>query len=151
MYQYSLQWFQSLFTLGVQNAPISNVIETRLVNLNDYFTYSLYENVCRSLFEVHKLLFSFLLTARMQFFNDSLDPTEWRYFLTGPTGDIDMKDCPVDWIDINAWINMYKDIYGADNLECMKGIKDYFYNNINEFKAIYDSNTPHKIELPGGY
>lgn len=135
--------------MGVQNAPISNVIETRLVNLNDYFTYSLYENVCRSLFEVHKLLFSFLLTARMQFFNDAMDANEWRYFLTGNTGDIEMKECPVKWIDVNAWTNMYKEIYGADRLDSMKGIKDYFYNHLEEFKGIYDSNTPHKMELPG--
>jgi|SaaInl47_10m_RNA_FD_contig_21_10109_length_575_multi_5_in_0_out_0_1 hypothetical protein len=64
---------------------------------------------------------------------------------------MEMKDCPVDWIDNNAWINMYKDIYGADKLDSMKGIRDYFYNNLNEFKSIYDSNSPHTIELPGGY
>ena len=45
MYQYSLQWFTNLFSLGVENSPISNVLEQRLVNLNNYFTYSLYENI----------------------------------------------------------------------------------------------------------
>lgn len=37
----------------------------RIQNINDYFTFSLYSNVCRSLFEKHKLLFSFLLCARI--------------------------------------------------------------------------------------
>ena len=40
-------------------------IADRSRNVNDYFTYSLYCNVCRSLFEKHKLLFAVLLAARI--------------------------------------------------------------------------------------
>lgn len=119
---------------------MSNVLETRLKNLNEYFTYSLYENICRSLFEKHKLLFSFLLTARMEFFKESLNPIEWRYFLTGPVGDIAVKNNPVDWIDQNSWPDIYKQIMGADAL--FPGIEEYFYNNIQLFKEYYDSAEP---------
>ncbi len=81
MYQYALQWFNNLFLMGIENAPTSNEHEERISHINEYFTYSLYENICRSLFERHKLLFSFMLCVKILFGKNEMDPLEWRYFL----------------------------------------------------------------------
>ena len=55
MYQYSLTWFIMLFVLSIDNAERSDDLDTRLENLRNHFTYSLYCNVCRSLFEKDKV------------------------------------------------------------------------------------------------
>ena len=48
-------------------------LEERIVHINEYFTFSLYCNVCRSLFEKHKLLFSFLLCVRILMNESKID------------------------------------------------------------------------------
>lgn len=63
MYQYSLVWFINLYTQAILNSVKSEKLDERISNLNDYFTNSIYRNVCRSLFEKDKLVFSFVLAV----------------------------------------------------------------------------------------
>jgi dynein heavy chain len=68
-----------------------------------------------------------------------MDDLEWRYILTGPTGDIKVEDNPTTWISENGWGEMYRQFYKMDDLEGLKGIKDYFMNNAEQFKELFDS------------
>ena len=99
--------------MGVEAAPPAKELDVRLLNLNTYFTYSLYENICRSLFEKHKLTFSFLLTQQILKGDNAINLEEWRYLLSGPTGDIKIPKCPVNWISDTSWPDIYRNLYGA--------------------------------------
>lgn len=57
--------------------PADN-LKKRIANINRHLTYSLYSNVCRSLFEKHKLMFAFLLCVRIMMNENKIDQVHER-------------------------------------------------------------------------
>ena len=143
VYQYSLSWFSNLFIKAIQNSEKSPELQQRLANLNEFFTYSLYCNVCRSLLEKDKLLFSFLLTVKIMMGNNQLDSQEWYFLLTGGVAMDNPHANPVeDWFNPKQW----SEICRLSDLSAFNGLRESFKEDEASWKKMYDTSDAHKVE-----
>jgi len=147
MYQYSMGWFNNLFLGSIGNSKRSDNLKTRIAALNDHFTFSIYQNVCRSLFERHKLLFSFLLTVRIMQGRGEVDHAEWFFLLTGgvAVGENPHANPGAPWLSDKSWAELCR----LSDLKTFRGLKDDMVTNPTAWKAIYDAEMPHQEGLPG--
>lgn len=147
MYQYSLEWFLGIFLSGIANSRSADTVEERIWNINEYFTFSLYGNICRSLFEKHKLMFAFLLCARIMMNDKKIDMVEWRYLLSGGMPVQQLANPAVSWLSERAW----QDILGLSTLKNFSNLAQSFPEHLEGFKKIFDSSQPHREPLPGAW
>jgi len=66
MYQNSLTYVKKLFNEALVNSTSSSDLNERIEILKEAITKTLYINICRGLFEAHKLLYSFLICTSIE-------------------------------------------------------------------------------------
>ena len=149
MYQYSLGWFINLFLQSIADSEKSDVLSKRLDSLRSYFTYSLYCNVCRSLFKKDKLLFSFILCVGIMRGAGDVDADEWMFLLTGGLIlDSKMPAKPTqEWLSDKAWGESVR----VSSLTNFKGFYADVKENIEQWERIYNSSEPYTQSLPGSW
>ncbi|XP_039753870.1 dynein heavy chain 3, axonemal [Pararge aegeria] len=148
MYQYSLNWFINLYNQAINNSPKSDILVERLDGLNAYFTRSVYENVCRSLFEKDKLIFSLVLTLGILRAGGKLDDEQVAFLLTGGVALENPYENPAPtWLSEKCW----SEVVRSSNLNGLRGFKENVEQNIGAWKDFYDLAAPQENPLPHPY
>lgn len=81
-------------------------LRNRVLTLITYFTQSFYSNVCRSIFEKDKLLFSFLLTAKIRVTQGKLSDVQYNLLIetmTGLENPLGLPNPCKDWLPNPIW------------------------------------------------
>ncbi|KAJ1636012.1 dynein heavy chain [Pavlovales sp. CCMP2436] len=152
MYQYSLNWFIELFVRSIADSDPDTVLESRMKHLNEYFQFFLYNNVCRSLFEKDKLVFSLLLCVKLMEGYGKLNHGEWKYFIVGGIL-LDPSSAPKNpapvWLTQKSW----NDFVTLSELPAFAGLTEDVVAKHDEWRNIYDSIDPDTLlaELPQGW
>lgn len=145
MYQYSLNWFINLFTASIDNTEKVDDLTQRLQELTKFFTHSLYVNICRSLFERDKLLFSLLLTFNLMQNENKVSQQEFMFLLTGGVGLDNHEAKPANWLPEKSWNEICR---LSNSFAVFADIKTSISSDSVAWEAFYNDDSPQTTELP---
>ena len=145
MYQYSLVFFKGIYLRALKNGD--HIEKGKKNDRKNFFikefTSLLYDNICRSLYEKDKLLFSFLICIKiMDEVEGGVNPLETRFLMTGGTR-VDMKKPNPSgdggWLTDKAWASI---LQISDEFDAFKGLDESFEKHLGEWERIYNSQKP---------
>jgi dynein heavy chain len=105
MYQYSLDAFMIYFFIAIRKAPPEEKQAERVLILRETLRFTMFQMVCRGLFEAHKLIFmtqlTFNLMQRGILKDIEWSPKELDFLMRGPkkVG----EENPLGWLPVSAW------------------------------------------------
>ena len=149
MYQFSLTYFSKLFNLILLSAPQSRDLAERISILVKSVTEVIYSNVCRGLFNSHKIIFSFLITAQIQKDQNEITDPEWNFLLKGPSINL-------SGFKISANPGFPQKIW--ESLLYLQGVSEHFSSicesiskDLEGWQEFINSKEPHLFGLPEPY
>ena len=150
MYQYSLEWYERIYLQAIAEAEKSSSISERVKNLNSTFTLLLYQNVCRSLYEKDKLLFSLTLAIKIMTGENRINPLELRFLMAGGTKTAISQPNPTlkgdkPWLENKDWAAILE----LSEFDAFSTFQKNFTHNVNEWKAVWESSNPESMAWPG--
>ncbi|KAF5308522.1 hypothetical protein FQR65_LT06187 [Abscondita terminalis] len=147
MYQFALDSYTILFTQSLDKSTKSNNLPERIANINDYHTYAVYKNTCRTLFEMHKLLFSFHMCIKILEAQSKIVPHEYNFLLKGGVV-LDREhqvDNPCYYLNEEAWDNVTE----LDKVPGFHGVISSFEQYTRDWRDWYLHTEPETLPLIG--
>lgn len=151
MYEYSLNAFMQVYRNSLIEAKQDTILNNRLENIKKKLTQLVYEYTCLSIFERHKLMFSFhMRTMIMKYEEKDFNLIELLFFLRGNLLDAKTEK-KIDWLPDMSW----QDLDGLSHLqgsaECFKNIMKDVIEAQDEWRVWYDLEKPEDSHLPQDY
>lgn len=174
MYQYSLDYFRGIFRNAIKSIDEEEYPKKegkrRLGYFIKEFTHRLYKNVCRSLFEKDKLIYSFLITLEIMDQNKKdevkkednkkggadnkdnhgeeagLNKNEIRWLLTGAvkvTCDRPNPSGENGWLSDIQWAAIEE---MSQKFDSFKGFDSDFEKYTSDWEKVYNDSNPHDEE-----
>lgn len=155
MYQYSLDFFINIFQNVLYSAKemeLGNLKEKQVYWIEE-FTSRLFKQVSWSLFEDHKLLFSFLLTLKIMDEKmldangqGGIDKAELRFMMAGSTKvtATDKNPSGADgWLSEKNWCAIEE---MAEKFTTFKNLNKSFAKEVDKWEKFYESPNPHLVD-----
>ncbi|CAH1099407.1 unnamed protein product, partial [Psylliodes chrysocephalus] len=150
MYQFSLGSYLEVFAYSLRKAPPHTLLAKRLLNIINTLTKNVYDYGCTGIFEKHKLLYSFLMTYKLEQNEERISQAEIDFFIKGSVS-LEKSDveCPATWIITQNWENIVK--LAADFPGSFIELPDQIRENLDSWHEWFDSDQPESDEFPCGY
>ncbi|OMJ81675.1 hypothetical protein SteCoe_17784 [Stentor coeruleus] len=152
MYQFSLNYFSKLFNIILTITPQAKTLIERIELLEKSVIEIVYSNICRGLFNSHKLIFSFLISIQLLKDKNLINDFEWRYLLRGPTPTAFKKSpnpSPIKFSD-KTW-NSIIFLTNTCKVFINPPLSDEICKNLHSWEGFVTSKEPHLYKLPCPY
>jgi dynein heavy chain len=148
MYQFSLFYVLELFGRAIDNAqPAEDLMERLMILIND-LTFQTFLNVCRGLFERHKLIFSFMIASQILIKADCLSQAEFSLLLRG-IGVLDLSDMPPNPLPDSIPPKQWEFLYGVqETCDRCGGLCDTIAEYPSEWEDWWSTERPEQEVLP---
>jgi len=150
MYQYSLNSFLEVFDLSLRKSLPDSILPKRLKNIMDTLTVNLYNYACTGLFERHKLLFSFQMTAKIMDSENKMNHDELDFFIKGNISlEKGARKKPHPWLTDQGWEDIQKLTKVVPDK--FSTLADDVERNGDGWKEWIDLDAPEAADFPDGY
>ncbi|KAF2892470.1 hypothetical protein ILUMI_13689 [Ignelater luminosus] len=150
MYQFSLSSYLEVFAYSLRKALPHTVLTRRLNNIINSLTKNVYDYGCTGIFEKHKLLYSFQMTAKLQQSAGNITQAQLEFFIKGSVSlEKSVKVCPAKWITPDGWEDILK--LTIDFSDIFESLPKDIEKNLEEWQAWYDTDTPEALTFPCDY